>query len=156
MTEQWCYVTGTWSNNDVTSRFTQCRAYYQSKHRLRLVQHGCDVNRVYRVYATKFSADEVLFSVGSVSATCWGNATFFGMRFPKNVATYKKWLQFVVDPNAVLALFCAVLHLWLGHSKSTRQNFRAFLWRRCIFKMLWRGMHESSIYCEENERFRSA
>ena len=35
-----------------------------------------------------FSGDVATFPVGSVSATFSGAATFLGMRFPENVATY--------------------------------------------------------------------
>ncbi len=38
--------------------------------------------------AATFSGDVATFLVGSVSATFSGAATFSGMRFPKNVATY--------------------------------------------------------------------
>ena len=39
--------------------------------------------------AATFSGDVATFPVGSVSATFSGAATFLGMMFPKNVATYK-------------------------------------------------------------------
>ena len=38
--------------------------------------------------AATFSGDVATFPVGSVSATFSGAATFLGMRFPENVATY--------------------------------------------------------------------
>ena len=39
--------------------------------------------------AATFSGDVATFPVGSVSATFSGAATFLGMMFPRNVATYK-------------------------------------------------------------------
>ena len=42
-----------------------------------------------RSTADTFFVDVATFSLGSVSATLSGTATLLGMRFPKNVATYK-------------------------------------------------------------------
>ena len=52
VTEQWCYVTGTWSNNDVRSQFTypgtDAQICGKSASQASLfVRHGCGVNRVY-------------------------------------------------------------------------------------------------------------
>ena len=76
MTEQWCYVTGTWSNNDVTSRFTYLRANLPSQPRFLFIMAvtwiGCICYKVtYRCASDTCSSVSValLACIGLMSVT---------------------------------------------------------------------------------------
>ena len=89
VTEQWCYVTGTWSNNDVTSRFTYCRANLPSQARFLFIVAvtwiGCvpmarSISKMIRIWTQEFIygfltiCPQICHQSMQRRQTCWKHA----------------------------------------------------------------------------------